>query len=94
MTKAEQTRLMTLRCKMLQTGGRSAPNVARTCRHFGISRKTFYKWKRRTPPTARPACRSAADRTDRRARPRATSSARSSICASSIISGPAGSPTT
>jgi transposase len=21
--------------------------VARTCRHFGISRKTFYKWKRR-----------------------------------------------
>ena len=22
-------------------------NVARTCRHFGISRKAFYKWKRR-----------------------------------------------
>jgi transposase len=22
-------------------------NVARTCRHFGISRKSFYKWKRR-----------------------------------------------
>ena len=22
-------------------------NVARTCRHFGISRQTFYRWKRR-----------------------------------------------
>jgi transposase-like protein len=22
-------------------------NVARVCRHFGISRKSFYKWKRR-----------------------------------------------
>src|SRR5260370_41020227 len=32
-------------------------NAARTCRHFGISRQTFYRWKRRfdrhdltTPP--------------------------------------------
>jgi transposase-like protein len=22
-------------------------NAARTCRHFGISRQTFYRWKRR-----------------------------------------------
>ena len=25
----------------------SAGNVARTCRHFGLSRKTFYKWRQR-----------------------------------------------
>src|SRR5438132_5357047 len=25
-------------------------NVARTCRHFGISRKTFYRWHRRYNP--------------------------------------------
>lgn len=37
-------------------------NVARTCRHFGISRQTFYRWKRRFDrprkvrlPTWRPA---------------------------------------
>jgi transposase-like protein len=46
MTKAEQTRLTNWRFKVLQRAadGRS---VARTCRHFGISRKTFYKWQRR-----------------------------------------------
>jgi Helix-turn-helix domain len=25
-------------------------NVARTCRHFGISRQTFYRWQRRYGP--------------------------------------------
>jgi len=25
-------------------------NVARTCRHFGISRQTFYRWQRRYDP--------------------------------------------
>src|SRR5712664_5004007 len=25
----------------------NARNAARTCRHFGISRQTFYRWKRR-----------------------------------------------
>src|SRR5262245_34508880 len=47
MTKAEQTRLMAWRFKVLQRAAEASRNVARTCRHFGISRKTFYKWKRR-----------------------------------------------
>jgi transposase len=47
MSKAEQTRLMAWRFKVLQRAGETSRNVARTCRHFGISRKTFYKWKRR-----------------------------------------------
>jgi len=25
---------------------RRNPNVARTCRHFGIIRQTFYRWQR------------------------------------------------
>ena len=47
MTKTEQTRLMTWRFRALREAGERSRNVARTCRHFGISRKTFYKWKRR-----------------------------------------------
>lgn len=47
MTKAEQTRLMAWRFKVVQWAGESPRNVARTCRHFGISRPTFYKWQRR-----------------------------------------------
>jgi transposase len=47
MTKAEQTRLMTWRLKVVQRAGEGARNVARTCRHFGISRQAFYKWKKR-----------------------------------------------
>lgn len=29
---------------------RRSSNVARTCRHFGISRQTFYCWQRRYDP--------------------------------------------
>ena len=47
MTNAEQTRLLTWRFKLLQRAGASSRNVARTCRHFGISRKSFYTWKKR-----------------------------------------------
>jgi transposase InsO family protein len=47
MTNAEQTRLTSWRLKLLQRATADSRNVARTCRHFGISRKTFYKWKRR-----------------------------------------------
>jgi transposase InsO family protein len=47
MTKAERTRLVAWRFKVLQHAGAAPRNVARTCRYFGISRKTFYKWKRR-----------------------------------------------
>ncbi len=46
MTKTEQVRLVTWRSKMLQRPG-AGWTVAHTCRHFGISRKTFYKWKKR-----------------------------------------------
>jgi transposase len=29
---------------------RDSHNAARTCRHFGISRQTFYRWQRRYDP--------------------------------------------
>lgn len=48
MTKAEQMRLVRLRSKLMQAGsGGEWGDVTRACRHFGISRKTFYKWKKR-----------------------------------------------
>src|SRR5215468_12377485 len=47
MTKHELTRLMAWRLKMLRHASEVTQNVARTCRHFGISRQAFYKWKRR-----------------------------------------------
>jgi transposase InsO family protein len=47
MTKAEQTRLVAWRFKVLQRAAETPRSVARTCRHFGWSRKTFYKWKKR-----------------------------------------------
>lgn len=47
MTKAEQTRRMAWRFKVLQQACEQARNVARTCRHFGISRQAYYRWKRR-----------------------------------------------
>lgn len=47
MTKAEQIRLRTWRLKALQEVTGASRSVARACRHFGISRQAFYKWKRR-----------------------------------------------
>jgi transposase InsO family protein len=47
MTNAERRRLVAWRFKVLQQATGVPRNVARTCRHFGISRKTFYKWKQR-----------------------------------------------
>lgn len=47
MTKAERTRLIAWRCKILQHAAEGPRNVARTCRYFGISRRAYYKWKRR-----------------------------------------------
>ena len=47
MTKIEQARLVTWRSKLLQSVAGEARSVARTCRHFGVSRKTFYKWRKR-----------------------------------------------
>lgn len=46
MTKSEQVRLTSWRRRVLQHAA-DEQNVARTCRRFGISRKSFYKWKRR-----------------------------------------------
>ena len=46
MTKTEQVRITTWRSKVLQHAAATS-NVARTCRRFGISRKSFYKWRRR-----------------------------------------------
>ena len=46
MTKGEQARLMAWRSKVLQQAA-GEQNVARVCRRFGMSRKSFYKWKRR-----------------------------------------------
>ena len=46
MTKADQVRLTAWRLKLLRRAGDDG-NVARVCRHFGISRKSFYKWRKR-----------------------------------------------
>lgn len=46
MTKGEQARLMAWRLRVLQEAA-ADHNVARVCRRFGISRKSFYKWKGR-----------------------------------------------
>ncbi len=46
MTKGEQARLTAWRLKVLRQAA-DERNVARVCRRFGISRKSFYKWKRR-----------------------------------------------
>jgi transposase len=46
MTKGEQARLVAWRLRILQEAAAMA-NVARVCRRFGLSRKSFYKWKQR-----------------------------------------------
>ena len=46
MTKAEQARLTAWRLRILRQAA-GGGNVAHVCRRFGISRKSFYKWKRR-----------------------------------------------
>ena len=47
MTKAEHLRLVTWRSKILQHAAAESRTVAQTCRYFGISRKTYYKWQGR-----------------------------------------------
>jgi transposase InsO family protein len=46
MTKAEQVRVTAWRLRILRQAADEG-NVARVCRRFGLSRKSFYKWKRR-----------------------------------------------
>jgi transposase InsO family protein len=47
MTKGEQIRILSWRLKVLRDSQELGNNIAKTCRHFGVSRQTFYKWKRR-----------------------------------------------
>jgi transposase InsO family protein len=47
MTKTEYARRASWRLKILTQAGAEARQIARTCRYFGISRQTFYKWQRR-----------------------------------------------
>lgn len=47
MTKGEQARLVAWRHRFLQFAAPGDRSVSHACRHFGISRKTFYKWKAR-----------------------------------------------
>ena len=47
MTKTEQNRVLAWRLKVLREASAVPRNVAQTCRHFGLSRKAFYKWKAR-----------------------------------------------
>jgi ActR/RegA family two-component response regulator len=53
MTKAEQVRLARWRMKVLRHVAETTHNVSQTCRYFGISRKTFYKWKHATKNTGK-----------------------------------------
>jgi transposase InsO family protein len=47
MTKTEQIRARGWRLRVLQEASHGQRSVAKTCRHFGISRQAFYRWKRR-----------------------------------------------
>jgi transposase InsO family protein len=47
MTKTEQARLVAWRLRVLQHASDGPRQIAQTCRHFGLSRPTFYKWKKR-----------------------------------------------
>jgi len=47
MTKNEQNRVVAWRLKIIRQANELPRGVAQTCRHFGLSRKTFYKWQAR-----------------------------------------------
>ncbi len=47
MTEAQQVRLVNWRLKVLNWAQGEPRQVSRTCRHFGISRPTYYRWKKR-----------------------------------------------
>jgi len=64
MTKIEQRRQAAWRTKLIRHASETTRNVSKTCRHFGISRKTFYKW------VARYASHGEAGLCDRPRRPR------------------------
>ena len=47
MNKNEQNRVVARRLKLLRRASEMPRGAAQTCRHFGLSRKTFYKWRKR-----------------------------------------------
>jgi len=47
MMKAEQARQVAWRDRLLKFAAATDRSVSYACRHFGVSRKTFYKWKAR-----------------------------------------------
>jgi transposase InsO family protein len=47
MTKSEQARVVAWRAKLLAAAGERDAERGLHCRHFGISRQAFYKWKKR-----------------------------------------------
>jgi transposase len=47
MTRTEQNRVVALRLKLLRRASDLPRSIAQTCRRFGLSRKTFYKWRAR-----------------------------------------------
>ena len=47
MNKNEQNRVVAWRLKLLRQASDMPRGVAQTCRRFGLSRKTFYKWRAR-----------------------------------------------
>ena len=47
MTKSEQNRVLAWRLRVIREASDAPRNVAQTCRHFGLSRQTFYKWQAR-----------------------------------------------
>jgi hypothetical protein len=88
MTKMEQNRVLAWRLKVLREASAGPRNVAQACRHFGLSRKAFYKWKARTKLWARRGCATGrAPRIDPYGPHRARSSPRFFICGSTITSG-------
>ena len=93
MTKAEQVRLTAWRLKVLRQASDEG-NVARVCRHFRISRKSFYKWKRRQAEHGDAGLSDRPTTPLRSPRARVTGSAISSTCASTITSDQAGLPRT
>ena len=78
MTKSEQTRLWAWRCRVLKEGCAGPRNIARTCRHFGISRQAFYRWKRRYEADGE------AGLWDRSARPHRSPAAQLTLAVSSV----------
>jgi transposase InsO family protein len=69
MTEQMQRRLVAHRLAVLQHAAEVTGNVARTCRYYGISRNTFYKWLRRYEEQGEQGLR---DRSSRPSSPRAT----------------------